>query len=249
MAQAASLDAELRAGNYRGPLHGIPWGAKDLLATKGYPTTWGASAYRDQVLDYDATVVERLDAAGAILVAKLTMGALAQGDRWFGGMTRNPWRRRRGLQRFVGRPGRRHGGGPGGFQHRHRDAGLHRVAGHAQRRDGPAPDVGRVSRHGAMALSWSMDKIGPCAAPSRTARWSWTPSAGPTIATRRSATCRSTGAGPAAGLHPHWLRPRRLRGTNDAGRAQRIRPGALDAMRSAGAGPRARGAARRRPAR
>src|SRR5919109_1821411 len=95
-AQAAQLDAELRRGRYRGPLHGIPWGAKDLLATRGYRTTWGASPYREQTFDYDATVVQRLDTAGAILIAKLTLGALAQGDRWFGGMTRNPWNAKEG---------------------------------------------------------------------------------------------------------------------------------------------------------
>jgi Asp-tRNA(Asn)/Glu-tRNA(Gln) amidotransferase A subunit family amidase len=89
--QAAAADAEIKRGKYRGPLHGIPWGAKDLFATKGIKTTWGAEPYRDQVIDYDATVVERLNDAGAVLVAKLSMGALAQGPRWFGGVTRNPW--------------------------------------------------------------------------------------------------------------------------------------------------------------
>src|SRR3954471_1318947 len=89
--QAAAADAEIARGKYRGPLHGIPWGAKDLLAVKGYKTTWGAGPYRYQVLDTDATVVQRLDAAGAVLVAKLTLGELAQGDIWFGAMTRNPW--------------------------------------------------------------------------------------------------------------------------------------------------------------
>jgi hypothetical protein len=103
--QAARLDEELRRGEYRGPLHGIPWGAKDLLAVRGYPTTWGASPYRDQVFDYDATVVERLDAAGAVLIAKLTMGALAQGDRWFGGMTRNPWNLEQGSSGSSAGPG------------------------------------------------------------------------------------------------------------------------------------------------
>src|SRR5438045_9290307 len=76
---------------YRGPLHGLPWGAKDLLATKGYRTTWGAGGFEQQMIDEDATVVQRLDAAGAVLVAKLTLGALAQGDKWFGGKTRNQW--------------------------------------------------------------------------------------------------------------------------------------------------------------
>src|SRR6185436_13514085 len=89
--QAAQADAEIKAGKYRGPLHGIPWGGKDLLATKGIKTTWGGEPYMEQVFDYDATVVERLTNAGAVLVAKLTLGALAQGDRWFGGQTKNPW--------------------------------------------------------------------------------------------------------------------------------------------------------------
>src|ERR1051326_5080752 len=91
MKQAQDADNDLKRGKYRGPLHGIPWGAKDLFATKGIKTTWGAEPFRDQVIDYDATVVERLRAAGAVLVAKLSMGALAQGAKWFGGVTRNPW--------------------------------------------------------------------------------------------------------------------------------------------------------------
>jgi len=91
LAQAADAENEIKRGKYRGPLHGIPWGAKDLFATKGIRTTWGAEPFRDQVINYDSTVVERLRAAGAVLVAKLSMGALAQGGRWFAGMTRNPW--------------------------------------------------------------------------------------------------------------------------------------------------------------
>jgi hypothetical protein len=90
-AQAREADRDIAAGRYRGPLHGIPWGAKDLLAVKGYPTTWGAGGFENQQFEEDATVVKRLDAAGAVLVAKLTLGALAMGDKWFGGMTRNPW--------------------------------------------------------------------------------------------------------------------------------------------------------------
>src|SRR5436305_13473176 len=91
LAQAKRADAEIAAGKYRGPLHGLPWGAKDLLATKGYRTTWGAAGFENQMIDEDATVVRRLDEAGAVLVATLTLGALAQGDVWFGGVTRNPW--------------------------------------------------------------------------------------------------------------------------------------------------------------
>jgi hypothetical protein len=92
MASARAADAEIARGKYRGPLHGIPWGAKDLLAVKGAVTTWGTPPFKTQMIDTDATVVQRLDAAGAVLVAKLTLGELAQGDRWFGGMTRNPWK-------------------------------------------------------------------------------------------------------------------------------------------------------------
>src|SRR5712691_1007441 len=91
LAQAKKSDAELARGKIRGPLHGVPWGAKDLLAVKGYPTTWGAGPFRSQVIDEDAVVVRRLDEAGAVLVAKLTLGELAMGDHWFGGVTRNPW--------------------------------------------------------------------------------------------------------------------------------------------------------------
>src|SRR5258708_33122867 len=91
IAQAEEVDTQIAAGHYRGPLHGIPWGAKALLAVKNYPTTWGAGGFEHQTIDADATVVRRLDEAGAILVAKLTLGALANGDKWFGGRTRNPW--------------------------------------------------------------------------------------------------------------------------------------------------------------
>jgi Asp-tRNA(Asn)/Glu-tRNA(Gln) amidotransferase A subunit family amidase len=159
--QAAALDAELRAGTYRGPLHGIPWGAKDLLATRGYPTTWGASPYRDQMFDHDATVVERLDAAGAILIAKLTMGALAQGDRWFGGMTRNPWHPEEGSSGSSAGPGAATAAGLVGFAIGTETLGS--IVSPATRNGvtGLRPTYGRVSRYGAMALSWSMDKIGP----------------------------------------------------------------------------------------
>ncbi|CAN5662346.1 amidase [soil metagenome] len=160
-AQAARLDAELRAGQYRGPLHGIPWGAKDLLATRGYPTTWGASPYRDQTFDHDATVVERLDAAGAVLIAKLTLGALAQGDRWFGGMTRNPWRPDEGSSGSSAGPGATTAAGLVGFSIGTETLGS--IVSPATRNGvtGLRPTFGRVSRYGAMALSWSMDKIGP----------------------------------------------------------------------------------------
>src|SRR6202041_2183198 len=89
--QAAKADQEIAAGAYRGPLHGIPWGAKDLIAYPGYPTTWGATPFKDRVIDVKATVAARLEEAGAVLIAKLSLGALAMGDLWFGGRTRNPW--------------------------------------------------------------------------------------------------------------------------------------------------------------
>ena len=113
--QAADADAEIKAGKYRGPLHGIPWGAKDLLATKGIKTTWGATPYKDQVIDLDATVVERLRDAGAVLVAKLSMGALAQGGVWFGGSTRNPWNTERSSSGSSAGPGAATAAGLVGF--------------------------------------------------------------------------------------------------------------------------------------
>jgi Asp-tRNA(Asn)/Glu-tRNA(Gln) amidotransferase A subunit family amidase len=91
MAQAKQADADLKAGKYMGPLHGIPWGAKDIIAVKGYKTTWGSGAYKEQMLEEEASVVEMLRDAGAVLIAKLTTGELAQGDQWFGGQTKNPW--------------------------------------------------------------------------------------------------------------------------------------------------------------
>jgi Asp-tRNA(Asn)/Glu-tRNA(Gln) amidotransferase A subunit family amidase len=159
--QAARLDAEVRGGTYRGPLHGIPWGAKDLLATARYPTTWGASPYRDQMLDYDATVVARLDAAGAVLIAKLTMGALAQGDRWFGGMTRNPWHPEEGSSGSSAGPGSATAAGLVGFAIGTETLGSIVSPSTRNGVTGLRPTFGRVSRYGAMALSWSMDKIGP----------------------------------------------------------------------------------------
>jgi Asp-tRNA(Asn)/Glu-tRNA(Gln) amidotransferase A subunit family amidase/Asp-tRNA(Asn)/Glu-tRNA(Gln) amidotransferase C subunit len=159
--QAARLDADLRNGIWHGPLHGIPWGAKDLLAARGYPTTWGASPYREQMIDDDATVVERLDGAGAVLIAKLTLGALAQGDRWFGGMTRNPWAPAEGSSGSSAGPGAATAAGLVGFSIGTETLGS--IVSPAARNGvtGLRPTFGRVSRHGAMALSWSMDKIGP----------------------------------------------------------------------------------------
>ncbi len=159
--QAKQADDDIAAGRYRGPLHGIPWGAKDLLAVKGYPTTWGASPYRDQVIDLDATVYERLTSAGAVLVAKLTMGALAQGDRWFGGRTRNPWKLDQGSSGSSAGPGSATAAGLVGFSIGTETRGSIISPSSRCGITGLRPTFGRVSRYGAMALSWTMDKIGP----------------------------------------------------------------------------------------
>lgn len=159
--QAARMDAEIAAGRYRGPLHGIPWGAKDLLAVRGYPTTFGAKPFEDQVIDMDATVVRRLDDAGAILIAKLTLGALAQGDQWFGGMTRNPWKLDQGSSGSSAGPGATTAAGLVGFSIGTETLGSIVSPSTRNGVTGLRPTYGTVSRHGAMALSWSMDKIGP----------------------------------------------------------------------------------------
>jgi Asp-tRNA(Asn)/Glu-tRNA(Gln) amidotransferase A subunit family amidase len=161
LAQAAQADREIKAGRYKGPLHGIPWGAKDLLATKGIPTTWGAAPYQNQVFDYDATVVERLRDAGAVLVAKLSMGALAQGDNWFKGRTRTPWNAERGSSGSSAGPGSATAAGLVGFSIGTETRGSIISPSAANGVVGLRPTYGRVSRHGAMALSWTMDKIGP----------------------------------------------------------------------------------------
>ncbi|MFQ5742404.1 MAG: amidase [Acidobacteriota bacterium] len=161
MEQAARADEEIAAGNYRGPLHGVPWGAKDLLAERDYPTTWGAAPYKEQLIYEDATVVKRLEAAGAVLVAKLTMGALAQGDYWFGGRTRNPWKIEQGSSGSSAGPGSATASGCVGFGIGTETRGSIVSPSTRNGVTGLRPTYGRVSRHGAMALSWSMDKIGP----------------------------------------------------------------------------------------
>ena len=159
--QAAERDAELKRGKYRGPLHGIPWGGKDLLAVKGYPTTWGAAPYKDQVIDTDATVVRRLDDAGAVLVAKLTLGALAQGDVWFGGTTRNPWKPDQGSSGSSAGPASATAAGCVGFSVGSETLGSISSPSTRCGDTGLRPTFGFVPRTGAMALSWSMDKLGP----------------------------------------------------------------------------------------
>jgi Asp-tRNA(Asn)/Glu-tRNA(Gln) amidotransferase A subunit family amidase len=159
--QAARADGEIAAGHYRGPLHGIPWGAKDLLATKGIPTTWGAAPYRDRVPTEDAEVVKRLEDAGAVLAAKLSMGELAMDDVWFGGMTRNPWNPDQGSSGSSAGSAAAAAGGLVGFAIGTETWGS--IVSPCTRcgASGLRPTFGRVSRTGAMALSWSMDKIGP----------------------------------------------------------------------------------------
>jgi Asp-tRNA(Asn)/Glu-tRNA(Gln) amidotransferase A subunit family amidase len=159
--QARRADAELAAGVYRGPLHGIPWGAKDLLATEGYRTTWGARPYEEQTIPEDATVVRRLEEAGAVLVAKLTLGALAMGDRWYGGRTRNPWDLEQGSSGSSAGSAAATVAGLVGFAIGTETLGSIVSPSTRTGASGLRPTFGRVSRSGAMALSWSMDKVGP----------------------------------------------------------------------------------------
>lgn len=159
--QAHQADKEIMAGKYRGPLHGIPYGVKDLLAVKGYPTTWGAAPYKDQVIDENATVVKKLDDAGAVLVAKLTMGALAWGDVWYGGKTRNPWDLEQGSSGSSAGPASATAAGLVPFALGTETWGSIVSPSTRCGATGLRPTFGRVSRAGAMALSWSMDKIGP----------------------------------------------------------------------------------------
>jgi Asp-tRNA(Asn)/Glu-tRNA(Gln) amidotransferase A subunit family amidase len=161
LTQAEARDKELAEGTWRGPLHGIPWGAKDLLAVAGYRTTWGTEPFVDQKLAGDATVVERLDHAGAVLIAKLTLGELAMGDKWFGGMTRNPWAPDKGSSGSSAGSAAATAAGGVAFSIGSETLGSivspSTVCGCSSLR----PTFGRVSRQGAMALSWSMDKLGP----------------------------------------------------------------------------------------
>ena len=163
LAQAAKADQEIKAGRYRGPLHGIPWGAKDLFDTKGIATTWGAEPYKNRVPDRDATIVERLRDAGAVLVAKLSMGALAQGGVWFGGSTRNPWAPDTSSSGSSAGPGAATSAGLVGFAIGTETRGSIISPSSTCGVVGLRPTYGRVSRYGAMALSWTMDKIGPMA--------------------------------------------------------------------------------------
>ncbi|MGH9734790.1 MAG: amidase [Candidatus Acidiferrales bacterium] len=159
--QAKEADRDIAAGKYRGPLHGMPWGAKDLLAVKGYLTTWGAGPYKDQTIDEDATVVKRLDAAGAVLVAKLSLGALAMDDTWFGGKTRNPWNPAQGSSGSSAGPASATAAGCVAFSIGSETLGSISSPSTRCGCTGLRPTFGLVPRTGAMALSWTMDKLGP----------------------------------------------------------------------------------------
>ncbi len=161
LAQAKKADAEIAAGKYRGPLHGVPWGAKDLLDTAGIPTTYGAEPFRDRVPTKDAAVVKRLHDAGAVLVAKLSLGALALNDIWFGGQTMNPWLLEEGSSGSSAGPGAATAAGMVGFAIGSETGGS--IVGPSMRcgLTGLRPTYGRVARTGAMTLCWSLDKLGP----------------------------------------------------------------------------------------
>jgi Asp-tRNA(Asn)/Glu-tRNA(Gln) amidotransferase A subunit family amidase len=159
--QARKMDKEIATGKYRGLLHGIPFGVKDLLATKDYKTTWGAMPYQDQMIDKDATVITKLEKAGAVLCAKLTMGALAWGDVWFGGKTRNPWNTNEGSSGSSAGSASSVSAGLLPFAIGTETYGSIVSPSTVCGTTGLRPTYGRVSRTGAMALSWSMDKIGP----------------------------------------------------------------------------------------
>jgi len=159
--RAALADAEIAGGYYRGELHGIPYGIKDLFTLEGYKTTWGAMPYKDQMLSDSATIIKKLDEAGAVLIAKLTLGALAMGDVWFGGKTRNPWNLEQGSSGSSAGSAAATAAGLVGFSIGTETLGS--IVSPATRNGvaGLRPTFGRVSRAGAMALSWSMDKVGP----------------------------------------------------------------------------------------
>jgi Asp-tRNA(Asn)/Glu-tRNA(Gln) amidotransferase A subunit family amidase len=159
--QAARADQEIQAGNYRGPLHGIPYGVKDLFSVRGYPTTWGAEPYKDRIIDRDASVVEKLEQAGAVLVAKLTTGTLATGDLWFGGVTRNPWNPEWGSGGSSAGPGSATAAGCVGFSIGTESAGSMISPCDVCGVSGLKPTFGRVSRYGAMTTAWSFDKVTP----------------------------------------------------------------------------------------
>ncbi|PZV86409.1 Asp-tRNA(Asn)/Glu-tRNA(Gln) amidotransferase A subunit family amidase [Algoriphagus aquaeductus] len=159
--KARAMDKEIAEGKYRGPLHGIPYGIKDLLSVKGTKTTWGAMPFKDQVIDETATVVQKLEDAGGVLVGKFTLGALAMGDVWFGGVTKNPWNLKQGSSGSSAGSASAVSAGLVPFAIGTETLGSIVSPSTRNGVTGLRPTYGRVSKHGAMALSWSMDKIGP----------------------------------------------------------------------------------------
>lgn len=159
--QAKKADVEIAAGKYKGLLHGIPFGAKDLLATKDYKTTWGSVPYKDQVIDAEATAITKLEEAGAVLIAKMTLGELAMGDVWFGGKTKNPWNLNRGSSGSSAGSASAVAAGCMPFAIGSETLGSIVSPSSECGTTGLRPTFGRVSKYGAMALSWSMDKLGP----------------------------------------------------------------------------------------
>jgi Asp-tRNA(Asn)/Glu-tRNA(Gln) amidotransferase A subunit family amidase len=161
MAQAKQADAEMKAGKHKGPLHGIPWGAKDIIAVKGYKTTWGSGAYKDQTIEEEASVVEMLRDAGAVLLAKLTTGELASGDQWFGGQTKNPWNTAEGSSGSSAGPCSATAAGLVAFGIGSETSGSILSPSGRCGVTGLRPTFGRVSRYGVMTLSWTQDRLGP----------------------------------------------------------------------------------------
>ncbi len=159
--KARAMDKEIAEGKYRGPMHGIPYGIKDLLSVKGTKTTWGAMPFKDQVIDETATVVQKLEDAGGVLVGKFTLGALAMGDVWFGGVTKNPWNLKQGSSGSSAGSASAVSAGLVPFAIGTETLGSIVSPSTRNGVTGLRPTYGRVSKHGAMALSWSMDKIGP----------------------------------------------------------------------------------------
>jgi Asp-tRNA(Asn)/Glu-tRNA(Gln) amidotransferase A subunit family amidase len=159
--EAKRADAEIAAGRYKGPLHGIPWGAKDIISVRGFKTTWGSPAFKDQSFDYDASVIEMLRDAGAVLIAKLTTGELASGDQWFGGQTKNPWDPSQGSSGSSAGPSSATAAGCVAFGVGTETSGS--ILSPAARCGlaGLRPTFGRISRYGVMALSWTQDRLGP----------------------------------------------------------------------------------------
>ena len=161
LAEAKRADAEIASGRYKGPLHGIPWGAKDIISVKGFKTTWGAAPFKDQQFDYDASVVEMLRDAGAVLIAKLTTGELAAGDNWFGGQTKSPWDPTQGSSGSSAGPSSATAAGCVGFAIGTETSGSILSPSARCGLSGLRPTFGRVSRYGCMALSWTQDRLGP----------------------------------------------------------------------------------------